>query len=315
MKLKTIIKKKPITVTNNIFNFDISFADDEESYSFNVNIPDYYVKLKYGDRKLINLIEDDLKSDYNYDRDDTTIDATFYTTYLKTVTDMLKAQYSYKWTQVLRMMYIHFNPEDNVFEHTVTTYEKAQREKEDTIGKTKTTNTFGEFETTNEKGEQVIDTDYGEKVVDNDYGQQVLDLSYGEAKSNTVEKTNPFNDTDVLYDTNKSVLTEEQKTNTETKQNYTDTTTDHSYTDTVTNGQHTDTLTEKQHIDTVEDDEKVNTYIEKTYTDTDTVDRHGNIGVTTTVSMFNEFQEYLRTYSNVWDIILDDCLKTISRGY
>lgn len=315
MRLKKILTKKPTTITSNILNFNISFTDEEETFTYSVDIPDEYLILNYGERRIKKYIKDTLYNTYGYVASDTEIDGTFYTTFLANLTTILNNKYAYKWSQALRLMYIHFEPQDNVFEDTVVTNEYGERVKTDVEGEKTTTNLYGESEQTNTHGQKVTTNVYGETETTNEYGERVSTNAYGENTTDNVEQTNPFNDSGVLYDKNKNTITENEHTDTTTNNTYTDTINNVEHTDTLTDSEHTDTINNAERTDTITSGESTNTSTDGSHTDTTTTYRHGNIGVTTTISMFNEFQEYLKNYSNIWDLIINDVLNDICGGY
>lgn len=298
MKIKTIVQKKPTAVTSNIINLSISFTDaNNTTFSYNLDIPDTYLLMNYRNIKLKKYLEETLKTTYSYTETDTTIDSGFYTTFLSGIISTLSSKYAYKWSQVLRMSYIHFNPEDNVFENTVIENEYGQKV---------TDVDYGERVTEVSNGQQVKSNVIGATEQTNEYGERVTENSYGEDVTTNVEQTNPFNDTGNLYDKDKSTVTAEE---------HTDTITNETYTDTQSTIEHTDTLTSNAYTDTTTNETYTDTTTEGTHTDTFTTNRHGNIGVTTTVSMFEEFQNYLNNYGEIWDIIINDIMRDIGRGY
>lgn len=298
MKLKTILEKKPQTVTSNLFDFSINFTDAENNnYAYNISIPELYVRASQGERKVFKYIEKVLKGTYGYVKTDTEIDSTFYSGFLIPYLTMVLSKYNYKWSQVLRMMYTSFKPEDNVFEYTTLTLSYGAQEE---------TNTIGEAVQTTSMGQQVTTNLYGEDKTTEVNGPTETTNTYGETTTNSTNQVNPFNDTDTLYDREKDNTVNEEHTDTESTLEVTNTTTIDSKTDTITAGQHTDTLTADEHTDILS---------KEAYTDTQTTNRHGNIGVTTTIAMFNEFQEYLNNYGAFWDIILRDILHEITEGY
>lgn len=189
------------------------------------------------------------------------------------------------------------------------------------------------------KGQETDSVQYGATQEQTQYGSDQTTDVYGARGKNTTHKVNPFNDAGNLYDTDKTVDAEDSATDTHTRGQHTDQTntiqhtdqstygsrtdneTEQSHTDTTTHGAHTDKKTnatysditsETEHTDTKTNGTQQNTIGDAAFKDTITVTRHGNIGVTKSTDLLESYRQLM---VDLYPIILDDIMKSVSRGY
>lgn len=189
------------------------------------------------------------------------------------------------------------------------------------------------------KGQETDSVQYGATQETLQHGQQQESKVFGERRSFTEHATNPFNDAGTLYQTGKDTSGEQTVTDTTTNQGYSDTNssiqhsdqttygtrtdseTEQSHTDTTTHGAHTDkktnatysdTTTENTHTDTKTNGTQQNTVGDAAFKDTISVTRQGNIGVTKSTDLLESYRQLM---VDLYPIILDDIMKSVSRGY
>lgn len=333
MRWKTILRNS--TLGNNLFMATLSYnkTDPDGSpvtYSFSVNIPDTFAIMYSGDRKVPKW----LKNDYKEAVENNDLES-FYnmlTAYVLNVAD----NYKYKWGALLESNTLYFNPLWNVDGVTITEEDRAKR-----------TTTF-------DKGAQSDSTQYGQKITTDSYGNgtdYTRSMKYGQDETTTkhgnnqaytestqygqdqstsvtgarggssTHKTNPFNDSDTLYSTDKTETTEDSATDTVTRTQHTDTVTHNPYTDVETRGQRTDTetigahedqRTEGQHTDAVTSGARTDKTEDAAYKDVVTVTRQGNIGVTKSTELLRDYRDLA---TELYAPILNDFMHILSWGY
>lgn len=247
------------------------------------------------------------------------------------------------------------SPVDNVneqrAEHRVVKNEYGDQDKTNTYGNIQQTNTYGSSTQTNTYGEQTTTNVIASRTNSDSIGQQsnsntnsttfgakttTENIGNGTDTHTTADLTTAFDTTDYEKATVKSVLTDVTgaKTNTVGVNSYTDSSTgsdtigsrsdSHTLgggTDTSTLGTYTDTIGISKQNDTIgttrgNDTEKLKHGDDET-TEDYTVNRHGNIGVTMTGQIIEDYRGYhnFNLYSAIQEIIEHEFIKSFVYDY
>lgn len=279
MRWKTILKNS--TLQSNIFNFSLAYTKKKEdgssvSYSFTVNIPDIFVRMRCGERRVSEYVEE------LYMNAQEAGDMSIFYAALIVLIGSIKDNFIYKWGALMDANQLYFNPLWNVDGSETVTEDIAKREKN-------TTNDYGN------NTPYTLSVQYGKDTNTAKYGNNASyteTLQYGEATD--THKTNPFNDSNSEYTTSK-----------DTSATHTDTATYNPHTDVSERDQHTDTTTYNPHTDK----EKV---VDDAHKDYITTERHGNIGVTKSTELL---KDYMELPAEMFAPILDDLMSYLSEGY
>lgn len=215
----------------------------------------------------------------------------------------------------------------------ITTDQHGNKQQTQTLGPTSKSNTYGQAQKTTQYGATSQSTQYGEATLTDSYGKHEEDVTYGTHTDSTqygqVQTTNSYGQRTATHsetqmndltfknksqDVNSAVIdnqTVAQHTDSATFGTHTDSKTIKAKSDTHTQAQHTDTTTGTTHTDTVTDAQRIdsettttvtNTIADATYTDTNTsnqhrdvevLERHGNIGVTSTQNLIMQERQIL----------------------
>lgn len=299
MKLREILENN--ILSTNLFFFAFSIVKKKEdgtttTSSYTIDIPDIYALMSYGNYKVNDYIQEVFE-------DETLTDAQKYGRFAL-ILSQLEESLKYKWGALIDSLTLYYNPLWNVDGVEITTEDikKRQREITDKFGNETayTTQTqYGKDTNTIKHGNN---TSYTETM---QYGLDETTHTTGTHTDVTTHKTNPFNDSDTLYETGQDELAITQYDDKDSRAIHTDTATYNPHTDVTERDLHTDTVTYNPHADThkIED---------AAHKDEITKERHGNIGVTKSTELLRDSRELAVDY---YPIIMKDILKYISVGY
>ena len=299
MKLKEILENN--ILATNLFFFAFSIVKKKEdgtttTSSYTIDIPDIYALMSYGNYKVNDYIQEVFE-------DDTLTDAQKYGRFAL-ILSQLEESLKYKWGALIDSLTLYYNPLWNVDGVEITTEDikKRQRDITDKFGNelAYTTQTqYGKDTNTIKHGNN---QSYTEQM---QYGLDETTHTTGTHTDVTTHKTNPFNDSDTLYETGQDELAITQYDDKDSRALHTDTATYNPHTDVTERDLHTDTVTYNPHADThkIED---------AAHKDEITKERHGNIGVTKSTELLRDARELAVDY---YPIIMKDILKYISVGY
>lgn len=268
LKWKTILDQN--TALNPVFYGNVSYNKTLEdgsskTYTFLINIPDFFAKMYCGSRRVSKVVRDM----YNEDP------ATFMSTELPIIISTVLANFQYKIGALIESNTLYFNPLWNVDGSEKVTEDRAKREHN-------TENKFGDglsYTTQIQYGQDTNTSKYGNNA------QYTEEMQYG-LDENT-HKTNPFDDQGTAY-----------QTDVDSRAIHTDTKTFNPHTDVVERSQHTDTTTYNPHTDKgkIED---------LAYKDIITTERHGNIGVTKSTELLKDARDLpTELYAPVLDMFM-----------
>lgn len=298
LKWKTLIDEHD-PLPNNVFYFTTSYTKTLEdgstkNYSFTVDIPDLFAKIHCGNKKVSKVIKDMYEAN----------PIPFLTTGLPLVVQTVADNFKYQIGALIESNSLYFNPLWNVDGTEKITEDRAKRERntEDKYGDGVAYTTsvqYGQDTNTMKYGNN---TSYTEQM---QYGLDETTHTNGARTETTDHKTNPFNDSDTLYNTSEDVLGTVQYDDKDSRAIHTDTATYNPHTDVSERSQHTDTTTINPHIDKghIED---------LAFKDVITHERHGNIGVTKSTELLRDYRELP---TELHAPILDLLMKYLSRGY
>ena len=262
---------------HNVFYFTTTYQKTLEdgstkTYTFLVDIPDLFAAIHSGDKKVSKIIKE------LYYEDPVQFISTDLSNVIQTVADNFK----YQIGAIIESNTLYFNPLWNVDGTEKVTEDRAKRERN-------VTNDYGN------NTPYTLSIQYGKDTNTAKYGNNTSyteSLQYGETTD--THKTNPFNDSNNDYTTDKDISA-----------THTDTTTYNPHTDVSERDQHTDTTTYNPHTDK----EKV---ADDAFKDIITTERHGNIGVTKSTELLRDARELP---TELHAPILDLLMKYLSRGY
>lgn len=248
-----------------------AYVDPQETAAFNT--VDEYILAEYGDTEVLPMY-------YRYDNDDTeVVDDAAVTRHIDAV---IGANIPY-WSRLLQSLLAEFDPLYNVDATETTTTVHGEHETTDAKGARTHTDTLGPTEETTEYGQQSA-TSGARSDSSTDGAQEITH------KETTMDDTATFR--------NKTQDSHAAVNNSFSKGAQTDTVQQH--TDTVSTVQVQNTATDTAVTDKVTSGE---------HTDTETVRRYGNIGVTMSTQLLRDFQKFARE-SDLVHIIAD----TLSRS-
>lgn len=299
MRLREILENN--ILATNVFFFTFSVLKKKEdgsttSTSYTIDIPDIYALMSYGNYKVNDYIQEVFE-------DESLSDAQKYGR-LALILSQLEESLKYKWAALIDSLTLYYNPLWNVDAKEITTEDikKRQRDITDKYGNevSYTTQTqYGQDTNTIKHGNN---QSYTESM---QYGLDETTHTTGTHTDVTTHKTNPFNDSDTLYETGQDELAITTYDDKDSRAIHTDTATYNPHTDVTERSMHTDTVTYNPHADThkIED---------AAHKDEITKERHGNIGVTKSTELLRDSRELAVDY---YPIILKDILKYICVGY
>ena len=299
MKLKEILENN--ILATNLFFFAFSIVKKKEdgtttTNSYTIDIPDIYALMSYGNYKVNDYIQEVFE-------DDTLTDAQKYGRFAL-ILSQLEESLKYKWGALIDSLTLYYNPLWNVDGVEITTEDIKKRTRD-------ITDKFGNeasYTTETEYGKDVNTIKHGNNESYSEtmeYGLDETTHTTGTHTDVTTHKTNPFNDSDTLYETGQDELAITQYDDKDSRALHTDTATYNPHTDVTERDLHTDTVTYNPHADThkIED---------AAHKDEITKERHGNIGVTKSTELLRDSRELAVDY---YPIIMKDILKYISVGY
>lgn len=307
MRWKKILKENPSQ--NNIFNFTLAYTKKKEdgslvAYNFTVNIPDVFARMRCGERRATEFIEELYEEDPTH----------FYTN-LNALIVAVKDNFLYKWGALLDANQLYFNPLWNVDGSEKVTEDRAKREQHFTKGSQEDEFTKGSQEDSFTRGEREQTQNYGNNLpytTEVEYGLDEVTHTAGEREETTDRKTNPFNDTDTLYHTGQDKFSTEQVEDTDSRAIHTDTTTINPHKDIITDAEAEDTTTSGSRTDNTTFGEREDITENYAYKDEITTERHGNIGVTKSTELL---KDYMELPAEMFAPILDDLMSYLSEGY
>ena len=299
MKLKEILENN--ILANDLFFFVFSITKKKEDGStttsnYTIDIPDIYALMMYGNYKVNDYIQEVFE-------DDSMSDAQKYGR-LARILSQLEESLKYKWAALIDSLTLYYNPLWNVDGKEITTEDikKRQRDITDKFGNEVAYTTKTEYGKDTNTIKHGNNTSYTETM---QYGLDETTHTTGTHTDVTTHKTNPFNDSDTLYETGQDELSITQYDDKDSRALHTDTATYNPHTDVTERDLHTDTVTYNPHADThkIED---------AAHKDEITKERHGNIGVTKSTELLRDSRELAVDY---YPIIMKDILKYICVGY
>ena len=299
MKLREILENN--ILSTNLFFFAFSIVKKKEdgtttTSSYTIDIPDIYALMSYGNYKVNDYIQEVFE-------DDSMSDAQKYGRFVL-ILSQLEESLKYKWAALIDSLTLYYNPLWNVDGVEITTEDikKRQREITDKFGNEAAYTTETEYGKDTNTIKHGNNQSYTEQM---QYGLDETIHTTGTHTDVTTHKTNPFNDSDALYETGQDELAITQYDDKDSRALHTDTATYEPHTDVTERDLHTDTVTYNPHADThkIED---------AAHKDEITKERHGNIGVTKSTELLRDSRELAVDY---YPIIMKDILKYISCGY
>lgn len=312
MRWKTILKNT--TVQSNIFNFTLAYTKKKEdgtqvSYSFTVNIPDLFVRMRCGERRVSEYVEE------LYMNAQEAGDMTLFYASLIVLIGTIKDNFIYKWGALMDANQLYFNPLWNVDGSEKVTEDIAKREKHFTKGEQEDELVKGQQEDTFTRGERKNTQKFGNNspyTSTVEYGLDEVTHTSGERDETTKRKTNPFNDSNTSYDTEQNNFTTEEVEDVDSRAIHTDTTTFNPHTDVFTDDEAEDTNLQGQRTDTTTFGEREDVTEDFAHKDVITTERHGNIGVTKSTELL---KDYMELPAEMFAPILDDLMSYLSEGY
>lgn len=312
MRWKTILKNT--TLQSNIFNFTVAYTKTKEdgtlvSYNFNVNIPDIFVRMRCGERRVSEYVEE------LYMNAQEAGDMSLFYASLILLIGSIKDNFLYKWGALLDANRLYFNPLWNVDGSEKVTEDIAKREKHFTKGEQEDELVKGQQEDTFTRGERKNTQKFGNNSPYSstvEYGLDEVTHTSGERDETTKRKTNPFNDSDTAYDTEQNKFTTEEVEDVDSRAIHTDTTTFNPHTDVFTDDEAEDTNLQGQRTDTTTLGEREDITEDYAHKDVTTTERHGNIGVTKSTELL---KDYMDLPAEMFAPILDDLMSYLSEGY
>ena len=214
--------------------------------------------------------------------------------------------YGYQFIKLFGTASISYNPIWNVdgtetrttdYGQHITTDQHGNKQQTQTLGPTSKSNTYGQVQLTDVYGKKEEDITYGTHTDSTQFGQVQTSVSIGQ-RTDTHSETQ-MND---LTFKNKSQDVHSSANDSQTVDQHTDSTTFGTHTDNKTEKTYTDTHTTAQRIDSETTTSVTNTIADATYTDTNTsnqhrdvevLERHGNIGVTSTQNLIMQERQIL----------------------
>lgn len=312
MRWKTILKNT--TLQSNIFNFTLAYTKKKEdgsqvSYSFTVNIPDIFVRMRCGERRVSEYVEE------LYMNAQEASDMSLFYASLILLIGSIKDNFIYKWGALLDANQLYFNPLWNVDGSEQVTEDIAKREKHFNKGTQEDEFTKGAQEDSFTRGERQQTQNYGNELPYTtavEYGLDKVTHTSGERDETTKRKTNPFNDSNTSYDTEQSNFTAEEVEDTDSRAIHTDTTTINPHKDIFTDAEAEDTTNSGTRTDNTTFGEREDVTEDYAHKDVITTERHGNIGVTKSTELL---KDYMDLPAEMFAPILDDLMSYLSEGY
>lgn len=299
---KTVYQGQDPLFKGQIINYKKKEDNSTVQYIYDVDIPDLFVLMNWGDRKINKYLDAVFK--------DTTKTDTEKIQVFKDALREVKEANRWKWAALMESMETYFNPLYNVDGTEETTSVYAQRQTTDQYGQRSDSETIGAGSTTTQHGAQQLTDQYGgtsqtaqygsqvnthtenkngQFQVTNMYGQQtdthtehkggnyVETTQYGQdtttqtnAPTQTTEQesTNPFNDADTSYNTSKKVTDTIQVVDSTQRAQHTDSITKPTNVNEDIAASHTDTITYGTHTDEDSLGQHSDTVTSTTHTDT-----------------------------------------------
>lgn len=310
MRLKTFIKKYNDVITpalpNNFYNttWSITKIDDEgnaHTKTYTANITLDMVKRYFGNRQM----SDDL---VEHLIDDPSGVLSLLNTFKADVLDIQK----YRWAALFDIQEMYYNPLYNVDAHESITHAYGQDKTTNVAGAQTNSTQHGQQQNTMLYGADSQTTSYGAESNTLQHGGATDSVQYGNHETDVTHKTNPFNDTENLYNTGKDTTEDKTHTDTTTRGTYTDTETRGAKSDTLSRLSHTDTQTAATYTDTDTIGTRTDSSTRDARSDTDTIRRYGNIGVTKSSELLVDAADSIR---NVYFEIMKDYIEYITEGY
>lgn len=310
MRLKTFIKKYNDVITpalpNNFYNttWSITKIDDEgnaHTKTYTANITLDMVKRYFGNRQM----SDDLVEQLI---DDPSGVLSLLNTFKADVLDMQK----YRWAALFDIQEMYYNPLYNVDAHESITHAYGQDKTTNVAGAQTNSTQHGQQQNTMLYGADSQTTSYGAESNSLQHGGATDSVQYGNHETDVTHKTNPFNDSENLYNTGKDITEDKTHTDTTTRGTYTDTETRGAKSDTLSRLAHTDTQTAATYTDTDTIGTRTDSSTRDARSDTDTIRRYGNIGVTKSSELLVDAADSIR---NVYFEIMKDYIEYITEGY
>ena len=327
MTLHDVLKNRAVfnsAIWSDIVDYVRDYIDPvDEHEQYTINSVDRYMDVEFGTWELLPVLHNEDIADV---------------TEIQNHVDAVIAANRDYWTRFIDTLRAEFNPLYNVDATEITTSEYGEHEIEnahgaksmsDNIGAvTRTlqhgaqtdTTAYGEHETTTELGKRQTDTVYGKQAVT--AGQRQDTHAHG-AQTDTHSSTTmddltfkaKTQDTHAQYSDTDTIGSQETTTD-----EHTDTFTQAAATDTETSGAHTDKVTRATYTDTDGTAARTNTHTEQAVTDTETsgehtdtvtLRRYGNIGVTKSTELLEDFREFAR-HSRIVPIIAVEIAKALT---
>lgn len=310
MRFKTFIKKYNDVITpalpNNFYNttWSITKIDDEgnaHTKTYTANITLDMVKRYFGNRQMSDDLVEQLIDDPNGV-------LSLLNTFKADVLDMQK----YRWAALFDIQEMYYNPLYNVDAHESITHAYGQDKTTNVSGQQTNSTQHGQQQNTMLYGADSQTTSYGAESNTLQHGGATDSVQYGNHETDVTHKTNPFNDTENLYNTGKDITEDKTHTDTTTRGTYTDTETRGAKSDTLSRLAHTDTQTAATYTDTDTIGTRTDSSTRDARSDTDTIRRYGNIGVTKSSELLVDAADSIR---NVYFEIMKDYIEYITEGY
>lgn len=253
---------------------DFIDIDPQGSSPTPINTVDEYIKAEYGDCEVLPMY-------YTIVDGEETVKEQEVTSYIDAV---IGANIPY-WTRLLQSLLAEFDPLYNVDAHETTTTVFGEHETTDAKAARTHTDTLAPTQETRQFGAQSM-TSGARSDSSTDGAQEITQ------KETTMDDTATFK--------NKSQETHAAISNSFSKGSQTDTTL-----------AHTDTVSTIQVQNTANDAAATDTLTSKTHTDTVTVRRYGNIGVTMSTQLLRDFQLFARE-SRLVNIIAETLARSLA---
>lgn len=271
-----------LSIRSNIFysNVWVDFVEEIRAYidgtetpePYRINTINEYIKEEYGALEV-------LPKFYTINNNDYVVNET----YVRQTVDALIGANKPYWERLLQSLLTEFNPLYNV-DATETT-----------------TTVYGEHETTDAKGARTHTDTLGPTEETTEYGQQ--SATSGARSDSSTDGAQEITHKETTMDDTASFRNKTQDSHAAVNNSFSK----GSQTDTVQ--QHTDTVSTVQVLNTATDNAVNDVVTSGEHTDTETVRRYGNIGVTMSTQLLRDFQKFAKE-SDLVHIIAD----TLSRS-
>lgn len=327
MTLHDVLKNRAVfnsAIWSDIVDYVRDYIDPvDEHEQYTINSVDRYMDMEYGTWELLPILHNEDIADV---------------TEIQNHVDAVIAANRDYWTRFIDTLRAEFNPLYNVDATEVTTSHYGEHvTTTDHDGGTTTTNhggntrnyTHGAQQDTTFYGEQQITTDLGERQTDTVYGEQKVtagqrDDEHGHgAQTDTHSSTTmddltfkpKTQDTHAIY-TDTDTIGEQETTTDEHQDTFMqnaaqDVETSAAYQDSVLRNQYKDTDSTVTNSSTQVDNNLTDTQTSEEHEDRVTLRRYGNIGVTKSTELLEDFREFARR-SRIVPIIAVEIAKALT---